>query len=119
MYAYAFESVCSYYGEWLNNRYFCPCRYRWFERLDEVLAGGGVPLQFQELLHRLPAAVPDPRGGPWFGDWPGAGVAAALPRLEALLPSLSGDEHQALVSVQGWVAKAVKQPGSIVVGVFC
>jgi hypothetical protein len=116
MYAYAFEMFCRYYGEFLGNRHLCPCRYRWLQMLDEVLASGGVPLRFHEMFEQLPPGLPNPRGEPLVGYWRESQLAAAQPSLEALLPSLSGDEKQALASVQEWLAKAVKQPGSIIVG---
>lgn len=119
MYVYAFETVCRYYGDWLGNQYFCPCRHVWFEQLDDVLARGRVPLRFQELLYRLPAALPDPRGDPCLGHWPELEMRIALPRLDALLSSLTGDEHKALGSVREWLVQAAAKPESIIVGVYC
>jgi hypothetical protein len=119
MYVYAFETVCRYYGAWLGNRYFCPCRYTWFKTLDEVLAGGGVPLRFHDLLHRPPPSVPVRGGGACLGHWKGEELATARPRLETLLASLVGDEAKALSSVREWLVKAAEQPGTMIVGVFC
>ena len=119
MYTYAFEIVCRYYGEWLGNRFFCPSRHTWFERLDDILAGGGVPLRFHDLLYRPPPRVPDSDGDPCLGHWREEEMAAALPRLKGLVPSLTGDEQKALESVEEWLVKAVEHPGAIVVGVFC
>jgi hypothetical protein len=119
MYVYAFEIVCHYYGEFLNNSYFCPLHHWWFGRLDEMLANGGVSLRFHDLLERPPVVLPDARKYVHLGHWRGEETAAALPRPEALLPSLTGDELKGLASVREWLVKAVDQPDAIIVGVFC
>jgi hypothetical protein len=119
VYAYAFEEVCRYFGEWLSNDHFHRCQYSWFEQLDERLATSRVPLRFADLLGRMPAALPDTFGEPCLGHWRADEAEAALPVLDALLPRLSGKEAAALGTVRGWLAQAGAWPGSIIVGVFC
>src|SRR5262249_38292555 len=125
MYVYAFETVCRYYGDWLNNSFFCPCRRTLFEWLDGVLTKGRVPLRFQDLLCRLPAALPDPRGDPCLGHWDEMEMRIALPRLNALQPSFTAIEQRlrieqgTLESVREWLVKADAKPECIIVGVYC
>jgi hypothetical protein len=119
MYIYAFETACRYFGKWLGNRCFCPCHHSWLEQLDELLKRGSVPIRFQDLLYRLPPKIPDPRGHPCLGYWREEELATALPHLEAFLPSLAGDEADALACVREWLVQASDQPGKIVIGVYC
>jgi hypothetical protein len=119
VYAYAFEEVCRYFGEWLSNAQFHRCGWAWVERLDGVLAEGGVPLRLADLVGRLPAAFPDPGGAPSVGHWRADEAAAALPALVKLLPSVGTEERASLDTVRGWLDAAAAAPGSMIVGVWC
>ena len=119
LYTAAFELVCRYYGEWASNDYFSPCRVEWFNRLDGLLAAGGVPLWLGNLWCIGPPVRP-----PWdrlleFGHWPADAMRAAVDPLDRLLPSVADpEERAALGTVAGWLRAAGMAPDSILIGFF-
>lgn len=119
LYTAAFELVCRYYGKWASNDYFSPCRVEWFNRLDALLAAGGVPLSLGDLWCVAPPVRP-----PWdrlleFGHWPADDMRAAAAPLDRLLPSVAdAEERAALGTVAGWLRAAEAAPGSILIGFF-
>ncbi|QEL17708.1 hypothetical protein PX52LOC_04707 [Limnoglobus roseus] len=119
LYTAAFELVCRYYGESASNDYFSPCRVEWFNRLDALLAAGGVPLSLADVWCVAPSVR-----SPWdrlleFGHWPADVMRVAAGPLDRLLPSVAdADERSALGTVQGWLQAAGAAPDSILVGFF-
>jgi hypothetical protein len=119
LYTAAFELVCRFYGEWATNDYFSPCRVEWFDRLDAILAAGGVPLTLGNLWCISPPIQP-----PWdrllaFGHWSAEAMRAAAGPLDRLLPSVpDAEERAALGSVAAWLRAAEATTGSILVGFF-
>jgi hypothetical protein len=120
IYTYAFELVCRYYGEWLGNRRFVPCRTEWLEHLDDLLSRHGVPLRFHDLVNRCPIKALPYRDVFCLGHWKRTEAMRASPSLKQLLAVVQDEyEKLALENAGEWLTAAREQPGSIIVGVFC
>jgi hypothetical protein len=127
VYDAAREMLCGHLGEELSNSGFCPCSIDLYKTLDRELSGRGIPLRLMDLIGNRPISFPDRDGDCLIGHWSAEEMGRAEPLLAAALaanpPSGSewpggkdGPLHPTLPVVHGWLQKAVRQPGSMLVG---
>lgn len=115
-YGWAFEALCSFLGERLDNSGFVPCKVAWYEQLDEVLAADHVPLRFADLIYRSPIAIPRADDWPCVGHW-GLNELAAVAPLADLISRIDDLEvKQALTTALGWLQGLAQEPGSVIIG---
>ncbi|MDG3008051.1 DUF7691 family protein [Paludisphaera mucosa] len=115
-YGWAFEALCRFLGESLENSGFIPCNSAWYNDLDEVLAEHQVPLEFSDLIDRSPIPFPEPDDWPCIGHWGDAHLAAADPLATALGAIDDPEIRTALETALGWLRAARGRPGSLIVG---
>jgi hypothetical protein len=112
-YGIAFEFVCSALGEALDNRGFVPCSADLYPKLDAILAARYVPLKMTDLVQRPPIELPD-----WddllCGHWSAEEICRGEPALAAALSKETS--HPSLPVIHGWLRRAVREPGTILVG---
>lgn len=119
IYGHAYEIYCSSMGEMLSNNHFSPTCVEWLNTLDGFFTKQDVPLRFHQLLfEEFPIPVETdatPCGGFW--DHPEI-VEARKPLKAAIAGAADADIAKAASVVLGWVNKAIKTPGSVIVGFF-
>jgi hypothetical protein len=121
VYGWAYGDYCWSMGEVLNNGMFMPCDWDWLESLDAVLEPAGVPIRFLKLIQSLPIPIPEPEERPMIGHWTHDEIVASKEPLARLLAAGVSDPQiaEALQDVHDdWIAPAVAQPGSMIIGFY-
>ena len=67
------------------------------------------------LIQRPPVPLPDEDDGYLIGHWTGEEMRRAEPHLAGVL-SRGAEVHPALQTVQCWLQKAAREPGTMLVG---
>ncbi|QBS39918.1 hypothetical protein [Nocardia sp. CS682] len=123
-YAYAYQTICQFYGRFLDNRYFSPFRGSWLEQVDEGLAELGIKaISLADFVyHALPAALPQPDELPGYGEWTPEQCAEALVQWESTAPKQREDvDHEVLAAIEScmeWIREAQARPGWGIAGFF-
>ncbi len=116
VYGYALEAICAYLGRELPNVTGICGASAWFEKVDAVLRGNGLPVGLTDLVYGdCPVAIPPPDDCPCIGSWPPQAVAGALAAIRGVDPGGLGHEMaEAVGQVRAWLEAA--GPGEGLVG---
>ncbi|GAA5053671.1 DUF7691 family protein [Nocardia callitridis] len=123
-YGYAYQTICQFYGRFLDNRYFGTFRGRWLEHVDDAMAALGIKaISVQEFMYlALPSALPQPDELPGYGEWSPERCAEALVQWESTTPDQRGGiDHELLAAIEScmaWVREAQARPGRGIAGFF-
>jgi hypothetical protein len=113
-YGWAFETLCGWIGERLDNDGFIPCKMAWYDELDAILAKYQVPLKFQNLIGRSPIEIPLSDDWPCIGHW-GAEELKSIGPLSAMIALIDDREARgALSTALGWLQEAAPGPDLII-----
>ena len=115
-YGWAFETLCGFLGERLDNTGFIPCKASWYERLDEDLAAHQVSLRFTNLIYRAAMPIPQADDWPCVGHWGPSEMSAVGPLAEILRRVDDIDVKKAMETAYGWLRETAKHPDSIIIG---
>lgn len=121
VYASALELLCAYCGHRLPNGVFSPCKWEWFEQVDELLEQCGADLRLTQLASCGPPLPlpPNKLGGMDVGHWTPEQVTKARPvLLKAGLRAKDPIKKEALETIRGWFQHPAKSADSMMVG-FC
>jgi hypothetical protein len=120
-YGYAYQTICEFYGRFLDNSAFSPFRGDWLETVDEGLAELGIGVRVTDFMYgSVPSELPRPDHLPCYGEWSPQECARALAEWEATTTeqrdALDPEVLAAIRSCVEWTREAQARPGWGVAG---
>ncbi len=117
VYGWAYEVYCSSMGDHLINNPFSPCRFEFYEQLDQLLNSRSIPLRFDQLINDCPIPIPKPDDWPCSGHWTNAVITNARTSLRNLRGTIDDvSVANAINIVQEWFALCEARADSMIVG---
>jgi hypothetical protein len=123
-YGYAYQTICQFYGRFVDNRYFSAFRGRWLDHIDDGLATLGIKAVSVRafMYHSLPPSLPQPDELPGYGEWTPEQCAEALVQWESTTPPQREEvDHEVLAAIEScveWIREAQARPGWGIAGFF-